>query len=114
MGMQYNQDNRPGLGCLPTMKKKKKKAKTVVAPPNNREPNQQQRLWQLEEKVGRLEKERQKGLAAVHRNKGTLMEQEFQSIVQKATRELALVVQERNRVQGRLTRAKTMADMISF
>lgn len=78
------------------------------------ETNPQKRLWQLEEKVDRLNKERRQGLAAVHRNKGTLMEQEFQNNVQRTTKELALVIQERDRVQARLTRAKTMADMISF
>ncbi|KAI8338441.1 hypothetical protein BC941DRAFT_422927 [Chlamydoabsidia padenii] len=92
---QQQHKDRGGLGTIP------------------KQQNQQQ-LWQLQEKMNRLIKEQQHGLAAVQRNKGTTMEREFQINLQNTTKQLNSIKKELTKVESRLTRAKNMENMINF
>ncbi|CAO3581736.1 unnamed protein product [Absidia cylindrospora] len=102
---QRQNDNGSGSGSGTN-----KESDTTTTP----KQKNQRRLWQLQDKMDRLDKEWRQGMAAVKRNKGTSMEREFQANVDTIARQLRSVKQEVAQVQGSLTRTKNYEKMTTF
>ncbi|ORZ24619.1 hypothetical protein BCR42DRAFT_403306 [Absidia repens] len=100
---QRKNDNGSGHGT-------NKESDTTTTP----KQKNQRRLWQLQDKMDRLDKEWRQGMAAVKRNRGTTMEREFQANVDTIARQLRSAKQEVALVQGSLTRTKNYEKMTTF